>query len=139
MSRLPTDRQVLKCIFRMYQAQYPGLSDPGGRGANDPYLSIDLRAVAKRLRCQPELVFGRLYYHLDAKYRYKQDNGAHVKLFDLNHQHRGHAVHFPYLASILAGMEQEHRRTLWSLALSIAALIVSAISLTWNIVTRWMQ
>lgn len=123
----------------MYQGEYPGSLNPAGRGANDPYLPIDLRAVAKRLRCQPELLFGRLYYPLDAKYRYKQDSGAHVNLFDLNYQHKGHAVHFPYLASILAGMEQEHRKTLWSLALSIAALIVSAISLTWNIATKWMQ
>lgn len=69
MSKLPTDRQVLRCIYEMYESAYPGNSLGQAQGENDPYLPIDIPDVAKRLECKPELLFGRLYYYLDAKYR----------------------------------------------------------------------
>ena len=135
MKRLPTDREILKCIFDLYESDYPGPKGEDGRGANDPLIPIDLTKVAARLGCGTELIFGRLYYHLDAKYRYKQDNGARVDLFLLREQ--GHAVHFPFLASLLAGFQEEHRKLFWSMVFSVIALILSATSLAVNLVTRW--
>jgi hypothetical protein len=38
-------------------------------------------------------------------------------------------VNFPYLAAILAGQEQEHRKLFWSMVFSVAALLVSLASL----------
>ncbi|MBU1690731.1 MAG: hypothetical protein KKD65_08330 [Gammaproteobacteria bacterium] len=125
MSKLPTDRQVLRCIFEMYESSYPGRTSAESKGENDPYLPIDITEVAKRLDCKPELLFGRLYYYLDARHRYKQDNDAIVSLFQLNLQGKRHCVHFPFLASILAGHEEEHKRNSWSLAVSIVALVLS--------------
>ena len=125
MSKLPTDRQVLRCIFEMYESSYPGKASDQGAGENDPYLAIEIAEVAKRLDCKQELLFGRLYYYLDAKHRYKQENGAIVSLFHLNLQGKRHCVHFPFLASILAGHEEEHKRHSWSLAISIVALVLS--------------
>jgi hypothetical protein len=121
----------------MYKSDYPGPKDANARGANDPFMLIDVAKVAARLGCKSELLFGRLYYHLDAKYRYKQDDGARVDLFHLNIQDKGPAVHFPYLASILAGLEEEHRKLFWSMVFSVTALILSLISLAANIVTKW--
>ena len=113
----------------MYESSYPGPKDASGRGENDPYVAIDLHAVASKLGCNAELLFGRLYYHLEAKYRYKQDNGAIVSLFYLKIGDKLHAVQFPYLASILAGFNQEFRRHVISLAVSFAALGISVASL----------
>jgi hypothetical protein len=137
MKKLPTDREILKCIFDLYKSDYPGPKGEDGRGANDPFILIDLTKVAARLDCGTELIFGRLYYHLDAKYRYKQDNGARVDLFLLNLRDQGHAVHFPFLASLLAGFEEEHRKLFWSMVFSVTALTLSAISLVVNLVTKW--
>lgn len=136
MNKLPTDRAILKCIYRMYESAYPGVQPESPRGENDPYLAIDVPAVAAKLRCKPELLFGRLYYHLDHKHRYKQDNGALVPLFYLKVGEKRHAVHFPYLAAILAGHEQEHRKQLWSLGISILALVLSVASLAVNFYKR---
>ena len=136
MNKLPSDREILKCIYDTYKSDYPGPMDANGRGANDPHMLVDLKDIARRLDCTPELLFGRLYYHLDAKYRYKQDNGAQVELFFLNFQNKGPAVRFPFLASILAGFEEEHRKLFWSMVFSITALIVSLISLVVNVVTK---
>ena len=113
----------------MYEASYPGPKSGAGRAENDPYIAIDASALAERLGCKPELLFGRLYYHLDQKYRYKQDDGALVPLFYLKVGEKRHAIHFPYLAAILAGLEQEHRKQAWSLAISILALVFSVVSI----------
>jgi hypothetical protein len=41
MSHLPTDREVLRCIFEMYESAYPGETN-GGKGVNDPYVPVGL-------------------------------------------------------------------------------------------------
>ncbi|MBA3756513.1 MAG: hypothetical protein H0X02_09905 [Nitrosomonas sp.] len=135
MSKLPTDREVLKCIFEMYEAAYPGETN-GEKGINDPYVPVDLWVIAAKLNTKPELLFGRLYYHLDAKHRYKQGSGAWVSLFLLNIENKGHSVHFPYLSAILAGHDQEYRKQFWTMAFSILALVLSVMSLITNLLTK---
>lgn len=136
MSKLPTDREVLRCIYSMYESDYPKVPPGEARGENDPWVPIDIPEIAKRLKSKPGLVFGRLYYHLDAKYRYKQNNGSLVMLFNLSAPDKGHSIQFPYLASILAGMEQEHRKHLWSLWFSVLAVVLSVASLATNILSK---
>ena len=133
MSNLPTDREVLKCIYEMYESSYPGTSPEAGRGENDPYIAIDVPAVAEKLGCKSELLFGRLYSYLDQKHRYKQDNGALVPLFYLKVGDKRHAVHFPYLAGILASHDEEYRKQMWSLGISLIALVLSVVSLAGNL------
>ncbi len=136
MKRLPTDRQILKCIFEMYESEYPGIPVGSTRGENDPHLPIDVRAVAKRLGCNAELLFGRLYYHLDHRYRYKQDSGSLVPLFSLQAGTKRHTINFPYLVAVLAEHQQEYRNRLWSLGISIVAIVLSVASLAVNFYKR---
>ena len=42
MSKLPTDREVLQCIFEMYESSFPGSKGTEERGSNDPYVPIDV-------------------------------------------------------------------------------------------------
>src|SRR3990172_8466373 len=135
MNTLPTDRKILECIYEMYESVYPGKESGEVRGKNDPYLPIKVSEVASRLGCIPEMLFGRLYYHLDAKYRYKQDDGAQVHLFSIQVGSERHCVNFPYLAAVLAEKDEEHARQLWSLGLSIAALVLSVASIIAQVVT----
>lgn len=95
MSKLPSDRKVLECIYEMYEASYPGDHSRTGSNENDPYVAIDVPAVAAKLNCKPELLFGRLYYHLDFKHRYTQENGALVPFFYLKVGDKRHAIHLP--------------------------------------------
>lgn len=48
MSRIPSEREVLRGIYEMYESSYPGRPPAGGRGENDPYVAIDLSAVEGR-------------------------------------------------------------------------------------------
>lgn len=120
-NKIPTEREVLRCIYELYESSYPG-NKPG---ENDPYIAIDVNVVAEKLKSKPELIFGYLYYHMDAKHRYKLENVS-THLFTLAAGEKRHAVNFPYLAAILANHDLEHRRQLCSIALSIFALILSA-------------
>lgn len=58
-------------------------------------------------------MFGRLYYHLEHKYGYKQKNGAAVHFFahslGVGEDRELHCVNFPYMASVLAELQQAHR------------------------------
>ena len=119
--------------LRHVRGPIPGPRDTAGHGANDPHLAIDVREAPQKLECDPELLFGRLYYHLDQKYRYKQDDGVIVSLFVLQAGNKRHAVQFPYLASVLAGLNQEYTRYLLSLVLSVIALVLSVASLAVSI------
>ena len=135
MMSLPTDREILRCIFEMYAPAYPGMESGEARRNNDPYLPIKVRDVATRLRCSPEMLFGRLYYHMDAKYRYRQDNDTQVHLFSLKVGSEMHCVNFPYLAAVLSAREEDHKRHLWSLGIAIAALVLSMASIIAQAVT----
>lgn len=119
----------------MYESSYPGKEPGETRGKNDPYLPIKVHEVATRLGCSPEILFGRLYYHLDAKYRYTQDNDAQVNLFSLKVGSEMHCVNFPYLAAVLAEKDEEHKRQLWSLGVAIAALVLSVASIIAQVIT----
>jgi len=128
MNKLPTDRYVLECIFNMYKSKYPGAIGASGRPENDPYMAIDLVAVARKLGCTPELLFGRLYYYLNQKYRCQPDGGAEVILFAPKVGDKCDAVNFPYLGAILAGQNQDLLRFTISLFVSILAFVVSVAS-----------
>ncbi len=135
MKHLPTDRQVLKCIYLIYENDYPG-KKIGSKGENDPFVPIDLRIIGNELKITPELVFGRLYFHLETKYRLKQESGAWVNLFVLDIENKGHSINFPYLTAILAGYEQEYRKQLWTMVISCLALAISVASLAVNLITK---
>ena len=119
----------------MYEASYPGIPLGATRGDNDPYLSIDVKAVAEKLGCKSELLFGYLYYHLDAKHRYKQSEGVSVPLFSLKVGDKRHGVNFPYLSALLANHDLEHRRQLWSVGLSLLAVAMSAAAIVAQVIT----
>lgn len=129
--KLPTDREILKCIYEMYKSEYPKYIEGELIGKNDPYVPIDIWKIADKLNAQPELVFGRIYYHLNRKYSYRDDKDATVNLYILEFRDTNNypiikkSIHFPLLASILSGMNDEHSKYYYPFLISIGALIVS--------------
>lgn len=104
------------------------------------YVPIDLAIIAREFGIDGDIIFGRLYYYLDKKHGYKQDDGTLVPLFSLRVGEDSHCVNFPLLASVLASLQSEQLRfrratiiSIISLILSALALIVSASSLFWTI------
>jgi len=118
---IPTERQVLRCIYDMYEASFP----IEGPNIGKVLIGIDIQAVANKLGCDKHILFGYLYYHLDYKYRYKTGENSSVHLFAPSAGELRDAINLPYLAAILAGQDQDHSKFVWSLGVSLVALALS--------------
>jgi hypothetical protein len=129
--KFPSEREVLRCVAEMYESAYPG-SRPG---ENDPYLPIDVTAVAGKLGCKPQLLFGYLYYYLDHKHRYETGPHTWTHLFAVKIGDRRHCVNYPYLAGILAAHDVEHTRSQWAIWLSVVALVLSLAAIIAQVAT----
>ena len=79
------------------------------------------------------LLYGRLYFHLDYKYRYAQADGGMVHLFAKKVGEDYDCINYPYLAAIVSERDVEHKRNLWSLGLSIAAICISFVAVATQI------
>lgn len=118
---IPTERQVLRCIYNMYEPFFP----VEGQNIGNVMVAIDIEAVAKKLSTDKHVLFGYLYYHLDHKYRYQTGENSYVHLFVLQVDGLHHAINLPYLAAVLAAQDQEHSKFAWSLGVSLVALALS--------------
>ena len=130
MKRLPTDLKILNRIYDGYYETF--VKDKASRSSRN-YVSIDIDRLAEDLGVDVDMMFGWLYYHLDKKHRYKQEDGAVVHLFALKVGDEKHCVHFPYLGAVLAGLRSESRKVLMATWIAIFSLIVAAVSLSLSI------
>ena len=128
MRRPPTDREILQEIHDRYLEKFGGFKR-GDPGAERESKIIDCEVIAKTLGVDPDIVFGRLYYHLNKKYVYTQDDGTKVHLFALVVGKDKHAVHFPMLSAVLAELQQSWFQFKAPLVISAIALVISVISL----------
>ena len=126
MKRLPTDLKILNRIYDGYYETF--VKDKASRIGNN-YIPIDIDRLAEDLGVDVDMMFGWLYYHLDKKHRYKQEDGAAVHLFAPKVGDEKDCVHFPYLGAVLAGLRSESRKVLMATWIAIISLIVAALAL----------
>jgi len=123
----------LRTIHKSYYKQFAKFdrNDPDSVRSAKIYVPIDCKLIAKKLNVDPDIVFGRLYYHLDKKYSYENSDGSKVHLFALKVGNDSHAINFPVLSAVLADLEEKQWRftlpILITSLLSMAALIISII------------
>ena len=108
------------------------------------FVPLDIERIADELNVDSELVFGRLYYHLDSKYG--APNGkSDIHFFSVSLSRSGgapdrHVVNFPLLESVLASLEYEHRKFWWATGISIASVAIAiaalAVSILVNVLAR---
>lgn len=128
--RVPTERQVLRCIYNMYEPLFPAEGSTAGK----VFVQINVEAIAQKLRCEKNILFGYLYSYLDHKYRYQTRESTFVHLFAPQAGDLKHAINLPYLAAILASLDQEHSKFAWSLGVSLVALALSVGSIVAQLV-----
>lgn len=98
------------------------------------YVPIDVDYIGKEFGVDGDIIFGRLYYHLNNKYNYGKVEFFSLSVGELKNNDK-HVIQFPYMASVLADLQNEDQRVktatklAWvSIAISIIALVVSASS-----------
>lgn len=137
MFKLHTDGKILEAIYERYERDYlarqpkldqAGQSNPAGRNARTNFVPIDIYSLARSLGTEPNALFGRLYYHLEAKYGYTKEHGARVAFFSPRVGQEKNCINFPLLAAVLAGKREEASLAKTALVVSIVAVIVTALS-----------
>jgi len=133
MKRPPTDRELLKKIYDRYYAEFIAYDEENKNRSSKNYVPIDCEKIAKELKIDMDIVFGRLYYHLNKKYGYTQEDGGKVHLFAMRVGGDIHVVHYPLLSAVLAELEQSSYRFILPIIISAIALIFSICGILWNI------
>lgn len=128
--KIPTDLELLDYIYNYYYESYAKWDDgKSNERQSKIYVPIDCELIAGHFGVNRDVVFGRLYYHLERKYGYKQDDGSNVHFFGFRVGNESKCIHFPYLASVLADLRQEHKRFKLTVFLSTLAIILSTLSI----------
>src|SRR5262245_57053504 len=133
MARSPTDLAILNTIYDRYYYEYLRFSKNSSERESKIYVPIDCAAIAQDLSSDPDIIFGRLYYDLEKRYGYEQKDGSVVRFFAFQVGEDRHAVHFPYLASVVANLRSESRRHTTATVVAVASFVVSLISLAVSI------
>ena len=125
MYKNPTDLELLECIFEYYRPEFEKFDEDNSIRKGKIYVPIDCKLIAKKLKADPELVYGRLYYHLANVYKYQQEKDVEAKLFEFKVGGQLHCIQFPILASAVANLKAEHRKYQSTLIASMFAVIVA--------------
>jgi hypothetical protein len=132
MPRNPTDREMLRCIYEAYYDEYVSFGKETTGRITKAYVPLNLDLVASRLAIDPELVFGRLYYHLQPKFGSPAGN-KDIQFFLIEIAHGGrtdrHVINFALLDSALATMDYEHDKFLRPWKLSLFSLVIAGSAL----------
>jgi hypothetical protein len=137
--RPPTDFEILKEIYESHREEFSSYTKDDASGRSSKIMvPIDISAIAKRLGIDAEMVFGRLYFHLDPKYGEEPayEGDARKALFLPVAGKDKNCVNFPLLEAVLAGLWQERRRDLWALGTALFSLVIAIASLLISIFIR---
>ncbi|MAD54073.1 MAG: hypothetical protein CMF18_08380 [Idiomarinaceae bacterium] len=134
--RSPTDVEVLESIYSKYYRDFTAYEEDESIRASKIYVPISCDEIAKELKVDGDIVFGRLYYHLESKYGYKQSDGSNVHFFAFRVGKERHCVNFPLLSSVLAGLQQEKRKFVLATTISVVSLLISIISIGISLWTK---
>ncbi len=129
MKKTPTDLALLNAIYDRYYEDFAKHSKEERLRDSKIYVPIDCAEIASQLGVDTDIVFGRLYYHLQNKYGYTQDDGSKVPFFTMQVGKDRHCVNFPYLASVLATLRLENRRFKITTWIAVVALVISSLAL----------
>ncbi len=123
-----TDLELLKTIQKEYVEAYLGRGDQKERF----YIQIDCKLIAEKMKVDKELVFQRLYTHLEKRHGYKNDDGSNVHFFALRVGDKINCINYPYLCAILANMEDEKKELRITQIFAVVSIVISIIALVFE-------
>lgn len=136
MRKILTDFDLLSEIHRRYYDKFRSFEGSVDR-ISKIYVPIDIVDLAKYFEKDPDVIFGRLYYHLERKFGYVRDDKTKVAFFTPAVGSDKNAVNFPLLAAVLADLQEKRSKDNWSFRFSVFAIIVSSSSLLLTGLKLW--
>jgi hypothetical protein len=126
---IPTDETLLATIYKRNLKAFSEWTENNKTRVTKIWVPIDIDELGKKFRCDPDLIFGRLYYHMNEKYGSSTGDGQEVNFFNMRLANDRHVVNFPLLTSVLADLQDNRKRFIISTRLAALSLVVSAISI----------
>ena len=126
---IPTDERLLREIYKRYLRVFSDFSEDNKTRAAKIWVPIDIVAIARKFRCDEDLIFGRLYYHMNDKYGSHTGTGDQVNFFNIRLGADRHCVNFPLLTSVLSDLQDQRRKFIVSTRLAALSLVVSGVSI----------
>ena len=133
LNKNPTDYKILKTLYNDYFDDFIDFDLSNPQRSAKMYVPISFDRLERELGANKSIIFGRLYYHLNKKYSYINDNGSRVDLFLLGLNKEKHLIQFALLSSILANLKDNRRHHLWPIYISAFAVLVSVTSIIFNV------
>lgn len=128
MKKIPTDLEILTEIYNRYQDTFRAYATEEPDRIARIRVPIDIGKVAEEVGVEEDMVFGRLYYHFNKKYSYRDENGDKITFFT-SLKFEGMSVNFPLVASVLADLETENMKYKTAISMATGALSLSVIAL----------
>ena len=128
MAGIPTDERMLSTIYKLYIGDFKAHTEENKIRQTKIWVPLDLEMLSKKLRTDPDLLFGRLYYHMNGKYGSKTGDGDDVSFFYMRLGPDRHVVNFPLMTSVLADLNEDKKRFIISTRVAGLSLLVSLAS-----------
>ena len=126
---LPTDLDLLNAIYTSHYRAFADFSEENKTRSTKIWMPIDIEALAKRFGTDPDMIFGRLYYHLNGKYAQTMKGDERIDFFQMRVGQDRHCVNFPFLASVLADLKEDRRRFVVATRIAALSLVISLVSI----------
>lgn len=126
--KIPSDRKILEYIYAAYYKEYSSYSKGDPSRATKIYMPIDISKVAGHFHIDNDIIFGRLYYHLEKKYGYTDHKNREVHFFTNEIEGERHCINFPLSASVLAGLQEDNKRFWTTTAISLYAALATLLA-----------
>lgn len=125
--KIPTDLEILDAIYEQCYERFASFDKKKPDRKTKIFVPFDLEDIADQLKVDGDIIHGRLYYHLNKKFGYNDQNGSKVLVYTWVDDD-GHSVNIPLVASILAGLRRENNKFIIATGIAILSLIISVIA-----------
>ncbi|MDG2675966.1 hypothetical protein R7Z80_17375 [Vibrio sp. 1733] len=130
---IPTDKEILELIYKKYKNDYLSYKNDKSIRKAKIFVPLNIEDISSDLKTEADIVFGRLYYHMDEKYGYKRSDGSNVNFFVLKIGEYKHCVNYPLMVSVLASLRAENKKFFVPVMISILSTLVAITTLSLKI------
>jgi hypothetical protein len=128
MERIPTDLEILEDIYYRYYDEYKKYAKDEPDRIARIRVPVNIQEIGEACGVEEDLIFGRLFYHFNKKYSYKDERGDIITFF-MSDKFEGLSVNYPLVSSVIADLSIEKKRTVLFVTLSATAVILSLVSI----------
>lgn len=127
MDHLPTDLEIIEDIYYRYYDEYKKYAKDEPDRIARIRVPVNIQEIAEACGVEEDMIFGRLYYHFNKKYSYKDENGDTTTFF-MSEKFEGLSVNYPLVSAVLADLNSEKKRTTIFITTSAVAVMLSVVA-----------